>query len=176
VIWPEIAAHHEYIVEMLTAGVTQATIHQRLRDEHAWPQAVRRRRNTSQPAPSSSEAMSKPSTSRPPSASTPTAIRACVPVLGIGGRRRLSPDHARDARITANVCAGADRAARKARSLVINRRHRRASNRSAPVAYDADHATNTAAARQRFTRATRRALARRSAWLRRRRTGGEGAL
>jgi len=33
-IWPQIAAHHEDIVEMVTAGVTQATIHQRLRDEH----------------------------------------------------------------------------------------------------------------------------------------------
>jgi hypothetical protein len=32
--WPQIAAHHEYIVAMLRAGVTQATIHQRLRDEH----------------------------------------------------------------------------------------------------------------------------------------------
>jgi transposase len=34
VTWPEIAVHHEYITEMLKAGVTQATIHQRLRDEH----------------------------------------------------------------------------------------------------------------------------------------------
>jgi hypothetical protein len=32
--WPQIAAHHEYIVAMLRAGVTQATIHQRLRDGH----------------------------------------------------------------------------------------------------------------------------------------------
>jgi transposase len=31
--WPLIAAHHEYIVAMLRAGVTQATIYQRLRDE-----------------------------------------------------------------------------------------------------------------------------------------------
>jgi len=33
VTWPEIATHHEYIVGQLKAGVTQATIHQRLRDE-----------------------------------------------------------------------------------------------------------------------------------------------
>jgi transposase len=32
--WPEIAKHHEYITTQLKAGVTQATIHQRLRDEH----------------------------------------------------------------------------------------------------------------------------------------------
>jgi transposase len=32
--WPEIAQHHEYITTQLKAGVTQATIHQRLRDEH----------------------------------------------------------------------------------------------------------------------------------------------
>src|SRR2546429_657284 len=32
--WPEIAGHHEFITDMLKAGVTQATIHQRLRDEH----------------------------------------------------------------------------------------------------------------------------------------------
>ena len=31
--WPEIAAHHEYITAQLRAGVRQATIHQRLRDE-----------------------------------------------------------------------------------------------------------------------------------------------
>jgi transposase len=34
VTWPEIAVHHDYIVVQLKAGVTQATIHQRLRDEH----------------------------------------------------------------------------------------------------------------------------------------------
>ena len=32
--WPQIAAHHEYIVGQLKLRVTQATIHQRLRDEH----------------------------------------------------------------------------------------------------------------------------------------------
>jgi transposase len=40
VTWPEIARHHEYIVEMLKAGVTQATIHQRLRDEHGVTASV----------------------------------------------------------------------------------------------------------------------------------------
>lgn len=34
VTWPDFATNHEYIVEMLRAGVTKATIHQRLRDEH----------------------------------------------------------------------------------------------------------------------------------------------
>ncbi|MEY9932442.1 transposase [Catenulispora sp. GP43] len=34
VTWPEIAVHRDYIVEQLKAGVTKATIHQRLRDEH----------------------------------------------------------------------------------------------------------------------------------------------
>ena len=38
--WPEIAGHHEYITEMLKAGVTQATIHQRLRDEHGLTASV----------------------------------------------------------------------------------------------------------------------------------------
>jgi len=33
VTWPEIATHYDYIVDQLKAGVTQATIHQRLRDE-----------------------------------------------------------------------------------------------------------------------------------------------
>src|SRR5688572_32920184 len=33
VTWPEIGRHHEYITEMLRAGVTQATIHQRWRDD-----------------------------------------------------------------------------------------------------------------------------------------------
>lgn len=32
--WPEIEAHRDYIVEQLRAGVTKATIHQRLRDGH----------------------------------------------------------------------------------------------------------------------------------------------
>jgi transposase len=32
--WPEIAEHRDYIVVQLKQGVTQATIHQRLRDEH----------------------------------------------------------------------------------------------------------------------------------------------
>lgn len=40
VTWPEIGRHHEYIVEMLKAGVTQATIHQRLRDEHGLTASV----------------------------------------------------------------------------------------------------------------------------------------
>ncbi|NMO57712.1 IS21 family transposase [Actinoplanes sp. TBRC 11911] len=34
VTWPQIAVFHDYIAEHLKAGVTQATIHQRLRDEH----------------------------------------------------------------------------------------------------------------------------------------------
>jgi transposase len=38
--WPEIARHHEYITAMLKAGVTQATIHQRLRDEHGLTASV----------------------------------------------------------------------------------------------------------------------------------------
>ena len=33
VTWPRIAVHHEYIADQLKAGVTKATIHQRLRDE-----------------------------------------------------------------------------------------------------------------------------------------------
>jgi transposase len=40
VTWPEIARHHEYITAMLKAGVTQATIHQRLRDEHGLTASV----------------------------------------------------------------------------------------------------------------------------------------
>src|SRR5256885_2183463 len=40
VTWPEIARHHEYITEMLKAGVTQATIHQRLRDDHGLTASV----------------------------------------------------------------------------------------------------------------------------------------
>jgi transposase len=38
--WPEIEAHHEYVVGMLAAGVTQATIWQRLRDEHGLSASV----------------------------------------------------------------------------------------------------------------------------------------
>jgi hypothetical protein len=34
VTWPDFDKHHDCIVEMLRAGVTKATIHQRLRDEH----------------------------------------------------------------------------------------------------------------------------------------------
>src|SRR5437762_1403419 len=34
VTWPQIAVFHEYIAEHVKAGVTQATVHQRLRDEH----------------------------------------------------------------------------------------------------------------------------------------------
>jgi transposase len=40
VTWPEIARHHEYITEMLRAGVTQATIHQRLRDDRGLTASV----------------------------------------------------------------------------------------------------------------------------------------
>jgi transposase len=40
VTWPEIGRHHDWIVEMLKAGVTQATIHQRLRDEHGLTASV----------------------------------------------------------------------------------------------------------------------------------------
>lgn len=38
--WPQIAAHHDYITDQLKAGVTQATIHQRLRDEHGLTASV----------------------------------------------------------------------------------------------------------------------------------------
>ncbi len=38
--WPQIAEHHEYITTQLRAGVTQATIHQRLRDEHGLATSV----------------------------------------------------------------------------------------------------------------------------------------
>lgn len=31
--WPQIEAHRDYVAEMLKLGLTQATIHQRLRDE-----------------------------------------------------------------------------------------------------------------------------------------------
>jgi hypothetical protein len=42
VTWPGIAKHHGYITEMLKAGMTQATIHQRLRDEHGLTASVKR--------------------------------------------------------------------------------------------------------------------------------------
>jgi transposase len=38
--WPEIGRHHEFIKQLLAAGVTQATIHQRLRDEHGLAASV----------------------------------------------------------------------------------------------------------------------------------------
>jgi transposase len=38
--WPEIARHHEYITAQLKLGVTQATIHQRLRDEQGLAASV----------------------------------------------------------------------------------------------------------------------------------------
>ena len=40
VTWPAIEAHHEFIGEQLTAGVTVATIHQRLRDERGLAVSV----------------------------------------------------------------------------------------------------------------------------------------
>jgi len=40
VTWPEIGRHHEYITAQLKLGVTQATIHQRLRDEHGLTASV----------------------------------------------------------------------------------------------------------------------------------------
>jgi transposase len=40
VTWPRIGAHHETIKQLLAAGVTQATIHQRLRDEHGLAASV----------------------------------------------------------------------------------------------------------------------------------------
>jgi len=40
VTWPEIARHHDYIVSQLRAGVTMATIHQRLRDEQGLAVSV----------------------------------------------------------------------------------------------------------------------------------------
>jgi transposase len=40
VTWPAIAAHHEYIIGQLKAGVTRATIHQRLRDEQGLTASV----------------------------------------------------------------------------------------------------------------------------------------
>ncbi|HEX2290557.1 MAG TPA: IS21 family transposase [Pseudonocardiaceae bacterium] len=38
--WPQIAEHHEYITAQLKLGVTQATIHQRLRDERGLTASV----------------------------------------------------------------------------------------------------------------------------------------
>jgi transposase len=38
--WPQIEAHHQFVVDMLAAGVTQATIWQRLRDEHGLVASV----------------------------------------------------------------------------------------------------------------------------------------
>jgi len=38
--WPQIAVHHEYIAAQLKLRVTQATIHQRLRDEHGLTASV----------------------------------------------------------------------------------------------------------------------------------------
>ena len=40
VTWPAIGAHHDYIGEQLKAGVTVATIHQRLRDERGLAVSV----------------------------------------------------------------------------------------------------------------------------------------
>lgn len=40
ITWPEIDKHRDYIAEMLKAGVTQATIHQRLRDERGLQASV----------------------------------------------------------------------------------------------------------------------------------------
>ena len=40
VTWPAIEAHHEYIGEQLKAGVTVATVHQRLRDERGLAVSV----------------------------------------------------------------------------------------------------------------------------------------
>jgi transposase len=40
VTWEEIGQHHDYIAAQLAAGVTAATIHQRLRDEHGLTASV----------------------------------------------------------------------------------------------------------------------------------------
>jgi transposase len=40
VTWPDIEVHRDYVAEQLTAGVTAATIHQRLRDEHGLAASV----------------------------------------------------------------------------------------------------------------------------------------
>lgn len=38
--WPQIEVHHQFVVDMLAAGVTQQTIWQRLRDEHELTASV----------------------------------------------------------------------------------------------------------------------------------------
>lgn len=38
--WPQIEVHHQFVVDMLAAGVTQQTIWQRLRDEHGLTASV----------------------------------------------------------------------------------------------------------------------------------------
>ena len=40
VSWPSIEPHRDYIADQLAAGVTVATIHQRLRDEHGLDASV----------------------------------------------------------------------------------------------------------------------------------------
>jgi transposase len=40
VSWPSIEPHRDYIADQLAAGVTAATIHQRLRDEHGLDASV----------------------------------------------------------------------------------------------------------------------------------------
>ncbi|MBV9923042.1 MAG: hypothetical protein JOY78_19635 [Pseudonocardia sp.] len=40
VSWPNIEAHRDYIADQMGAGVTVATIHQRLRDEHGLDASV----------------------------------------------------------------------------------------------------------------------------------------
>jgi transposase len=40
VTWPGIEVHRDYVVEQLRAGVTAATVHQRLRDEHGLDASV----------------------------------------------------------------------------------------------------------------------------------------
>jgi ABC-2 type transport system ATP-binding protein len=40
VTWPAVAAHHDYIIAQLKAGVRMSTIHQRLRDEHGLAVSV----------------------------------------------------------------------------------------------------------------------------------------
>jgi hypothetical protein len=41
-MWPEIDPHRDYVLEMLKAGVTKATIWQRLRDEHGLCASLKR--------------------------------------------------------------------------------------------------------------------------------------
>jgi len=40
VTWPAIEPHRDYVVEQLRVGVTAATVHQRLRDEHGLDASV----------------------------------------------------------------------------------------------------------------------------------------